>query len=129
MVTVPPPRHREFFDVLRDADTRGAWRTLPTAGAPLLELILADDFDELARRGSRTRLVRWAPGALLPEPVVHAFHEQVFVVDGEFVVGCDARGEGGETFGPYTYACRPPGILHGPFASRTGCTLLEFMYW
>jgi hypothetical protein len=129
MPSVPPGRHREFFDVLRDADARGAWRTLPTAGAPLRELILADDFDPVARRGSRTRLVRWPPGALLPEAVVHDFHEEVFVVDGEFVVGCDARGEGGETFGPYTYACRPPGVVHGPFASRTGCTLLEFMYY
>jgi hypothetical protein len=129
MSPVPTKLHREFFDVIRDADARGAWRTLPTAGAPLSELILADDFDPAARLGSRTRLVRWAPGALLPEPVVHDFHEEVFVVDGEFVVGCDASGEGGETFGPFTYACRPPGVLHGPFASRTGCTLLEFMYY
>ncbi len=125
----PIKRHREFFDVLRDADATGAWRTVPTAGASLRELVLADDFDAVAHRGSRTRLVRWPPGALLPEPVVHDFHEEVFVVDGEFVVGCDARGEGGETFGPFTYACRPPGVLHGPFASRTGCTLLEFMYY
>ena len=125
----PPPRHREFFDLIRDADTRDAWRSLPTAGAPLREVILADDLDTTLKRGSRTRLVRWAPGALLPEPVVHDFHEQVFVVEGEFVVGCDARGDGGRSHGPYTFACRPPGVWHGPFASRTGCTLLEFMYY
>ena len=77
----PPPRHREFFDLIRDADARDAWRTLPTAGAPLREVVLADDLDTTLKRGSRTRLVRWAPGALLPEPVVHDFHEQVFVVE------------------------------------------------
>ncbi|MFO0235794.1 MAG: cupin, partial [Burkholderiales bacterium] len=92
------------------------------------EPMLADDCDTVARHGSRTRRVRGAPGALLPAPGMHAFHEEVFVVDGELAVGCDARGEGGTSFGPRTYACRPPGIAHGPFASRTGCALLEFMY-
>jgi hypothetical protein len=34
-----------------------------------------------------------------------------------------------ETFGPNTYACRPPGIHHGPFRSQHGCLLLEFHYY
>jgi hypothetical protein len=41
------------------------------------------------------------------------------------VVGFDAKGEGGEAFSAPTYAVRPGGILHGPFASRSGCSMFE----
>ena len=75
------------------------------------------------------RLARWSAGALIDRPVVHDFHEEVFIVEGELVVGCDAEGEGGEAFGPYTFACRPPGAVHGPFVSRTGCVMFEIQYY
>lgn len=129
MNTVGSKRHREFFAVLPDAAARGAWRPASCTSGRIEELILADDLDTTNGRGSRTRLARWSPGALIALPVVHDFHEEVFVVEGELVVGCDARGAGGEAFGPYTFACRPPGAVHGPFVSRTGCVLLEFMYY
>ena len=82
-----------------------------------------------ARPGSRTRLAPWAAGALIDRPVIHDFHEEVFIVEGELVVGCDAEGQGGEAFGPYTFACRPPGVWHGPFVSPAGCVMLEFQYY
>ena len=41
----------------------------------------------------------------------------------------DAQGKGGQqSFAP-TYACRPPGVHHGPFTSRSGCILHEIHYY
>ena len=51
------------------------------------------------------------------------------MVPSGFVVGCDAQGQGGETFGAYTFACRPPQVWHGPFASPRGCVLFEIQYY
>jgi len=31
-------------------------------------------------------------------------------------------------FAPGTYACRPPGAVHGPFKLEGGCLLLEIHY-
>ena len=39
------------------------------------------------------------------------------------------QGKGGESFSPFTYACRPPGAYHGPFRSDKGCLLLEIHYY
>ena len=36
---------------------------------------------------------------------------------------------GGESFAAGTYACRPPGAVHGPFKSNRGCLLLEIHYY
>jgi len=120
--------HREFFAIRPDAEST-EWLPVPCAAGRIEELLLADNLDNAARTGSRTRLARWSAGALIDRSVVHDFHEEVFIVEGELVVGCDAEGEGGEPFGPYTFACRPPGAVHGPFASRTGCVLFEIQYY
>jgi hypothetical protein len=120
--------HREFFAIRPDdADTR--WSPVPASAGRIDEILLADSLDPAAGRGSRTRLARWQPGTRIAEPVVHDFHEEVFVIEGDLVVGCDANGQGGDAFGAYTFACRPPGAVHGPFASRTGCVMLEFQYY
>jgi hypothetical protein len=60
----------------------------------ITELILADNLDPVARTGSRTPLARWQPGTLLPGPVRHDFHEDVFLLSGDLIVGCDAEGRG-----------------------------------
>ena len=120
--------HREFFAIRPDSDS-AAWSPVTASAGRIEEILLADNLDRAARTGSRTRLARWSPGALIDRPVVHDFHEEVFIVEGDLVVGCDAEGGGGEAFGPYSFACRPPGAVHGPFASRTGCTMLEFQYY
>ena len=126
MPTARTKPHREFFRIALDPSQAGdcSWTPVPGFEGAIDEMILADDLDPTARTGSRTRLARWQPGALLPEPVVHDFHEEVFVVSGDLIVGCDAQGRGGERFDACTFACRPPGVLHGPFTSRGGCVML-----
>ena len=121
-------RHREFF-AIRPDDASTEWSPVACSAGRIDEVILADNLDSDAGTGSRTRLARWSAGALIDRPVVHDFHEEVFIVEGELVVGCDAEGEGGEAFGPYTFACRPPGAVHGPFVSRTGCVMFEIQYY
>lgn len=127
----PPHRakpHREFF-AIRPCDDDTRWTPVPASAGRIDEIILSENLDAVLGLGSRTRLARWSAGALIDRPVVHDFHEEVFLVEGDLVVGCDAQGQGGEAFGPYTFACRPPGVLHGPFISRGGCVLLEFQYY
>ncbi len=127
---MPEPRiklHREFFAIPRGDGAQ--WTPVAADAGRIEEMVLADNFDPVSRTGSRTLLARWQPGSLLAQPVIHDFHEEVFIVEGDFVVGCDGAGQGGERFGAYTYACRPPQVWHGPFASPAGCMLLEFQYY
>ncbi|MEX2644251.1 MAG: cupin domain-containing protein [Acetobacterales bacterium] len=91
--------------------------------------ILSGALDETARTGRRTSLVRFAPGAILPRAVEHEFAEEVYVVEGDLLVGCAPGGSGGERFGAGTYAIRPARAPHGPFASETGCLMLEIVYF
>lgn len=131
MTSARPKTHREFFRIAFDAAAAGTagWTPVPGSEGLITELILADNTDPVGKTGSRTRLARWQPGARVSEAVIHDFHEEVFIVEGDLVVGCDAGGEGGERFDAYTFACRPPQVLHGPFISRSGCMLLEFQYY
>lgn len=126
MATPLPRLHREFFAIDRND---AAWQPVPSSAGRIEEIVLADNLDPATGTGSRTRLARWSAGALIDHAVVHDFHEEVFIVEGDFVVGCDVHGDGGERFGAYTFACRPPGALHGPFTTRHGCVLFEICYY
>lgn len=91
--------------------------------------ILAGGLDEEAKTGSRTRLLRFQPGIFSTVPFVHEYWEEVYLISGDLTVGNDENGDGGESFQPNTYACRPPGAHHGPFKSEGGCLLLEVHYF
>jgi len=118
-------QHDEFYAV----DLDSGWET--PAGYPegIKQKILAGALDEEARRGTRTRLLRFDPGVFTTAPFVHEYWEEVYLVSGDLTVGNDENGEGGEPFQPHTYACRPPGAAHGPFKSHNGCLLLEIHYY
>jgi hypothetical protein len=73
-------------------------------------------------------LLRFTPGVYTTAPFVHDYWEEVYLVEGDLTVGNDAQGHGGASFPPGTYACRPPGAVHGPFKSNRGCLLLEIHY-
>ncbi len=117
--------HAEFHAV----DMSGGWHV--PAGYPegIEQKILAGSLDEENRQGNRTRLLRFAPGIFTTEPFVHEYWEEVYLITGDLTVGNDANGDGGESFAPNTYACRPPGAYHGPFKSEHGCVLLEIHYY
>jgi hypothetical protein len=117
--------HREFHEL----DLATAWRA-PAGYPPGIEQkILAGALDEIARTGSRTRLLRFEPGARTVEPFVHDYWEEVYLLSGDLIVGDERKGLALRTYGPNTYACRPPGVLHGPFRSTTGCLLFEVHYY
>ena len=90
---------------------------------------LVCDIDEAKKVGSRTRLMRIAPGSFTTAPFVHNHWEEVYLLEGDLIVGNDANGNGGEQFIAPTYACRPPGTWHGPFKSEKGCLMLEMHYY
>ncbi len=117
--------HIEFRQ-LSDAE---GWAPAPGYPPTIVaeERILASDFDEAAGRGSYTRLLRFAPGGRTDEPVAHDYWEEVYLLEGDLTVGTDPAGR--ETFHAPTYACRPPGAVHGPFATTNGCTMLELRYF
>jgi hypothetical protein len=94
-----------------------------------MQKILASDIDERRKTGSRSRLLRLDPGAYSTEPFIHDHWEEVYLVSGDLIVGNDANGDGGEPFLAPTYACRPPGVHHGPFKSEGGCILFEIHYY
>lgn len=120
-----PKEHLEFHTV----DMGGGWRVPPGYPEGIEQKVLAGSLDEEKRRGSRTRLLRFAPGVFTTEPFVHDHWEEVYLITGDLTVGNDANGDGGESFAPNTYACRPPGAYHGPFKSERGCVLLEIHYY
>lgn len=105
------------------------WEPAPGAAPGVEQKMLSGSLDETAGIGVRTRLIRFAPGTVVPNQFVHPYWEEVYFLSGELIAGCDADGQGGETFTQPSYACRPPGTYHGPFASPTGCLFFEIQYY
>ena len=111
--------YREFHQVAMAADD---WHVPPGYPEGIEQKILAGALDEAGRRGNRTRLLRFKPGAFTTRPFIHDYWEEVYVVSGDLRMGS-------ESFMTDSYACRPPGVLHGPFRSDRGCVLLEIHYY
>jgi hypothetical protein len=106
---------REFFDT----DLVPA-RSL--AGRPdMRERILSED----PTTGDSTGLLIWDPGTdTSPLGVqVHAFWEEVLILEGSLHDLTLDR-----TFHAGHYACRPPGMRHGPWRAPDGCRMLVFRY-
>jgi hypothetical protein len=118
-------QHKEFHSL----DMNEGWVTPPGYPRGIEQKIFSGALDEEARRGSRTRLLRFQPGIFTTKPFVHEYWEEVYLISGDLIVGNDEQGRNGESFQPHTYACRPPGVFHGPFKSDTGCLLLEIHYY
>lgn len=118
----PSPRplkeHKEFFS----PDLSTGWENILGYPPGIKEKILAGWLDEPNRKGSRSRLLRFDPGAFTTVPFEHEHWEEVYLLSGDLTVG-------GETFTANTYACRPPHVPHGPFASKNGCMLFEIHFF
>jgi len=118
-------KHDEFHTL----DMTAGWEVPAGYPSGIKQKILAGGLDEANKKGSRTRLLKFDPGVFTIDPFVHEYWEEVFLMSGDLTVGNDKQGNGGESFSPFTYACRPPGAFHGPFKSEAGCLLLEIHYF
>ena len=117
--------HKEFHQL----DMNEGWHTPQGYPAGIQHKILAGHLDEVNKKGTRTRLLRIGPGVFTTKPFIHEYWEEVYVLSGDLIVGNDEKGENGVPYPQNSYACRPPGIYHGPFKSVEGCVLLEIHYF
>ena len=104
----------EFFDT-----DRVSW-TPAEAAAGVSEKVLSRGPGVLL-----TRLARWDQGLDTSASgiIQHDYVEEVFLLQGDLT---DLTL--GQTFRAGHYACRPPGMPHGPYRTRHGCTMLEIRY-
>lgn len=118
--------HMEFFKLDTGDD---GWEVPEGYPEGIQQKIITGKLDTVNKKGGHARLLRFLPGAFSTVPFVHDYWEEVYVISGDLIVGNDENGQGGEAFPAQTYCCRPPGVPHGPFASKTGCLLLEQHYY
>jgi hypothetical protein len=110
-----PKAEREFFPTASVGWT-------PAGGVEgLSERILALDSES----GIASRMLRFAPGTNTSAagPQVHTFWEEVYILEGslhDLTLG--------QTFTAGMYACRPPGMPHGPWVAPDGCLTFEVRY-
>ena len=88
-------------------------------GAGVRQRILSRDADT----GDVTRLLRFDAGVETRDTITHDFWEEVWILEGE-LVDLGKR----QTFTAGMYACRPPGMVHGPYRVPNGCLTLEIRY-
>ena len=86
----------------------------------LTERILSHD----PETGNYTRMLYFPPGAVTAGVVTHDFWEEVYILEGAiFDLAL------GQNFTKGMYACRPPGMPHGPWRSPDGCVTFEVRYY
>ena len=116
-----PKPEREFFrpDDLPWTPLTGS-ATAGAGGIGIEEKVLAFD----PETHDVTRLLRFAPGVETRETIAHDFWEEVWILEGS-LEDLGARA----TFTAGMYACRPPGMVHGPYRTRTGALTFEIRYF
>jgi hypothetical protein len=99
----------------------GPWTPAPATVPGIWQQVLAAD----PATGLTTTLSRWEPGtdSTPTGPAVHAYWEEVYLLAGDLT---DLTL--GQTWTAGVYACRPPGMVHGPWRSAAGALLLEVRY-
>ena len=119
--------HKEFHAVDLDGD---GWHSPPGYPPGIEQKILAGSLDEVNKTGSRTRLLRFAPGAYTDGAIrARLLGRGLSDLGGPHRRRREPGRNAHRSFAPNTYACRPPGIYHGPFKSEKGCLLLELHYY
>lgn len=97
------------------------WQAIEGLDGLAEQLTLSQD-DET---GDYTRLTRFHPGCNTQAfgGKSHTYPEEIFIVSGRlYDQAFDMWLEQGH------YASRPPGEVHGPFKTETGCVVLEMSY-
>ena len=106
----------EFFPV-----TDVQYTVCPGGDPKITERILSRDPDG----NVATRILRYEAGADSSPMGVqkHDFWEEVYILEGSFV---DLTLD--QTFSAGEYACRPPGMPHGPWRTDEGVLTFEVRY-
>jgi hypothetical protein len=102
-------------------ENRGQWMAIAGLEGVAEELTLSHD----PVSGEYTRLTRFLPGADTTAfgGKSHPYPEEVFIVSGRlYDAAFDLWLEAGH------YASRPPGEVHGPFRTETGCVVLKLSF-
>jgi len=73
--------------------------------------------------GDLTRLLHFEAGVETTGTISHDFWEEVWILEGALI---DLGKQ--QTFTAGMYACRPPGMRHGPYRVPRACTTLEIRY-
>jgi hypothetical protein len=105
-----PKKELEFFD-----PDMIPWK-LVEGETRIYEKIVSHDSDT----GSYTRILKFEPGLVTENVLVHDFWEEVYIIKGTLI---DMTSN--QTFIEGMYACRPPGMKHGPYSIPTGCVTFE----
>jgi hypothetical protein len=115
-----PKPEREFFapDHLPWTPVVGS-QTGGAGGRGVSEKILSHD----PATGDVTRLLRFDAGVETTETITHDFWEEVWILEGS-LIDLGKR----QTFTKGMYACRPPGMAHGPYRVPEGCVTFEIRY-
>ena len=110
-----PKPELEFFDPGPDrvAGDRGLRRDDPR-----------EDPEPRPDTGDYTRVLEFKPGTRTTETLVHDFWEEVYIISGSLY---DLAKK--QNFAAGIYACRPPGMLHGPYDIPDGCMTFEIRYY
>ena len=95
------------------------WAPAPGYASGVEEKILSHDEDT----GNCTRLLWFQTGAKSDETLSHDYWEEVYILKGGLI---DLRLQ--QAFPEGSYACRPPGMEHGPFSAPVACLTLEIRY-
>lgn len=95
----------------------------PQRGGPLKgakEQVLAVD----PQTGAYTRIILFEPGFKFEKALKHEFWEEILVLEGHMIdYGT------GNIYPKGYYACRRPGVVHGPFGTELGCILFETTWY
>lgn len=105
--------------------TRTYWQTTTANWQPVPGLAAEQLLSHDPETGEYTKLTRFLPGADTTPlgAKQHRYPEEVFTVSGRlYDQAFDLWLEAGY------YASRPPGEVHGPFKTDSGCVVLEISF-
>ena len=112
-----PKTTTSYWNPLSDA-TQGRWEAVEGLEGIAEAIDVAADADT----GDYSRFTRFLPGSDTAPfgPQVHDYPEEVLVVQGRLYDAAVDR-----WLGVGDYASRPPGEVHGPFRTDSGCVVFE----
>jgi len=102
-----------------DFQTAFEWHAVEGDLGGLTEKILSID----PETGDITRLLQFPAGYEGKEVLCHPFWEEIYILEGYLF---DVKKN--QTYQKGCYACRPPGMIHGPFRAPKGCITFEMRY-